>query len=144
MEFKNRVIRVENIPKDPVIYQEKVKPAGLLILIFIVGLVTYITGQQIIGILLCVIAGYGLFFVPGNSMIDFTKRFIILRNPINPKECTIIYWKEIVHWEIVRRNQKSPQLRLILDDGEEVLIEIIHMQAITKLLSEYVIEEEGE
>ena len=143
MEFKNRVIRVENIPMEFIVYREKTKPVRMLIYVLIVGLGVFFF-QRILGIFLISITTYALFVVREDSLLDFTDRFIIIRDQPNKSECTIVYWRELSYWAIVASGKNNAFLKIYLDDGAEMMIYIVNVKKVREVMRKYAPKKEVE
>ena len=136
-EFKNRIIRISNIPNDKVIYEVKSKPVLSFLVSCAIGIALLFTRFWMFGLFFLLISLYALFFLPNHIMMKFTDRFLISFNEKNDQECTIIYWNEIVKWTYIVTRQSTDFIYVELIDGDCMNLPVMPQQKVQKLLRKY-------
>ena len=136
-EFKNRIIRISNIPNDKVVYEVKSKPVLSFLVSCAIGIALLFTRFWMFGTFFLLISLYALFFLPNHVMMKFTERFLISFNDKNDQECTIIYWNEIVKWTYIVTRQNTDFIYVELIDGDCMNLPVMPQQKAQKLLRKY-------
>jgi len=136
-EFKNRIIRISNIPNDKVIYEVKSKPVLSFFVSCAIGIALLFTRFWMFGVFFLLISLYALFFLPNHVMMKFTERFLVSFTEKNNQECTIIYWNEIVKWTYIVTRQTTDFIYVELNDGDRMNLPVMPQQKVQKLLRKY-------
>jgi hypothetical protein len=136
-EFKNRIIRISNIPNDKVIYEVKSKPVLSFFVSCAIGVALLFTRFWMFGVFFLLISLYALFFLPNHVMMKFTDRFLVSFIEKNNQECTIIYWNEIVKWTYIVTRQTTDFIYVELNDGDRMNLPVMPQQKVQKLLRKY-------
>ena len=136
-EFKNRIIRISNIPNDKVIYEVKSKPVLSFFVSCAIGIALLFTRFWMFGVFFLLISLYALFFLPNHVMMKFTERFLVSFTEKNNQECTIIYWNEIVKWTYIVTRQTTDFIYVELNDGDRMNLPVMPQQKVQKLLRKF-------
>ncbi len=138
MEYKNRVIRVENIPNLPINASIKLKPVASLWGMIAFSVFIMLTNRSwIIGIIIFILAIYGMAFVPNRKLIDFTNEFMISYLFNNKEECILIYWDEINQWRYIFGHGSNDHLSIVTNDGAKYMIDATNKVKVVKYLRKY-------
>ncbi len=142
--MKSKTLRIRNIPMEPpVIESICVKPT-----IFLMGMVVF--GAMLamlhiewmyLGVLIIGIAIFSLVVLPDRKLLEFTYDFMILYNCKDRELCKIVYWDEILSWQVLWR-AKRDILEIELVDNSVELLDIVAKGRVITFLRTYVKDKE--
>lgn len=138
--MRSQVIKVRNAPQSAgPVHAVRVKPFGVFILMFILGLAGLIFSSSAlssIGFCLMLFALFGLVMLPDRTLITFSPENLILYNRRDHSECFLIYWDEIVNWQYEWHPVNDDLVIMLVDDSIE-MIEVYSKRSVAKYLNLY-------
>lgn len=132
--FKSRTVRVSNLEEHKVLAKITVKPYASLITLLIVAVyLTIVSENKLFGIVIGVGCLCMILFVGDRTILEAADRYLIIFDPKNKEQCTVIYLSEIVSWEYVF-NRKTEELNFVLDDGAMISCQLIMNRRLMRYL----------
>ena len=115
--IKDRTIRIENIPKDLVIYQSKqrFRYTFIVIVLFSISLVMLDVNFYLIIIILLVIN----VFLSALSKVNLELSESFLLNYIEEEFVEIIYYSEILNYRVTDKESRIKTLKILTNDESE-------------------------
>ena len=115
--MNSKIIKTYNLPKDyELIYRQEAKPTIALVIISIIGVFSVYFYPHI-GSLFLMVGLFGIFFLPGKTLTDFTPEYVILFNRADKSDCTIVYYNEIIAWRYIK-GRRFDSLEIVLENGQ--------------------------
>lgn len=99
--MKSQTIRIKNLPAYSGLEEKvHVKPISLIIGLLIIGIVVAVTSSNIlIGVIIILLALFGLFVMPDKIICEFRDDYLILYNERDKARCNMIYYEDVVSWQ---------------------------------------------
>lgn len=135
--FKDRSIRIENVPKAKVRFRLTRKPLFTFVCLLALGIILLITDYQVSGWVLVVIAIFGLVFVPDKVILAIYDKFFVSYPIKNNGTCTIIYWQEVSGWKYIQRKDRYDSLVIQCRDGAQYDLMVMDKYRITVYFRRY-------
>ncbi len=76
---------------------------------------------------------FGIFFLPGKALTDFTPEYVILFNRADKSDCTIIYYDEIIAWRYIK-GRRFDKLEITLENGQIEEVECFARYMVTRYM----------
>lgn len=134
---KDRIIRVNNLPRDKALYQLNNKPVVPLLILIFIGVVLYLYNYFVFGILLTIFALFIILVVPNQKLLTITRRYIVSFSLKNRDECLVIYFSEIEYCEYVDKKDVMDKLLIKCTDGTDYEITVFNRNRVIRVLSKY-------
>lgn len=136
--MKSSLIKIENIDKlTPIAYTIRLKPLGILIGAFVVGVICFFMGTPFseIGLFLSVLAVFFFIVLPDRILLQFTDKSVRMYTKDTVGEVRILYYDEIVSYTY-EASHKKDTLYFTLVDGSTYSLEVYGQRKLKKILSE--------
>ncbi|MDD6467535.1 MAG: hypothetical protein PUF50_05090 [Erysipelotrichaceae bacterium] len=132
--YKSRTVRVSSLEEHKVLAKITVKPYASLVTLLIVAIyLTIVSENKLFGIVIGLGCVCMILFVGDRTILEAADRYLIIFDPKNKEQCTVIYLSEIVSWEYVL-NRKTEELNFVLDDGAYISCQLIMNRRLMRYL----------
>jgi hypothetical protein len=138
--MRSQYIRTRNIP-DSIRKNARtirVKPWGLLVGLFVLGIVVVAMRSYTVGIALpiLILTLFSLLGMPDRILIQFTPDYMLVYNRHDRQECTMIYYEDVVSWQY-EYHRSSDLLVFNLTDGTSEAVDMYSRHAISRCMKTY-------
>ena len=97
--MKSKELKTYNLPEDRVLLANiDAKPNGVILLVFVFGLLLVAFKQYVWGVSIAVLASCASFVLPNKVLIEFYQDYMVLYNHASKFTCEIIYYDDVVVW----------------------------------------------
>lgn len=100
--MESKKLLVNNIPDGKIIQIIRAKPINHLFFVIAIAMTLIVSNidevVQLMGIMLFVLAVFGLAFLPERKLISFYKNYLIVYNEVNRSFCNLLYYDEILSY----------------------------------------------
>ena len=141
--YKNRVIRIEDIPTvNAFKYEQRLKPYVPIFIFLAANIVCFVFDiARPVTIAFILFMCYVLFFVPDRTSLMITDKFVIEYHE-DGKECSIYYYDEVLSWKIEEGKTSMDHLLLNMKDGFGAQIPTSNPTKVVKVLRKFIEEKE--
>lgn len=120
MQMKSKMLKKWNLPS----YGKKLdqitsKPYLFLLLLALCGVVLFLWGHAVIGVVVVVTAGYQ--FCVGQNLIlcEFYDQYAVFYPEAGSDECFLLFWEDVAGWQY-QSGWMHDTLKILLKDGNSV------------------------
>lgn len=141
-EFKDRQIRISNIPPVKVRYRLTNKPSLALLTLGVFGLVILETSLPWVGYIFLTLTIFFLFFIPTKTQLALTDEFLVYYLMQSDHECLIIYYQEVARWKLVKQYGREAYLLLTCLDEATYELNVMNPIKVASWLRQYLADKE--
>lgn len=118
--MESKKLLVNNIPDGKIIQIIRAKPTNHLFILIAIAMILIVSETdefiQLLGIMLFILAVFGLAFLPERKLISFYKNYMVVFNEVNRSFCNLLYYNEILSYRYIR-GRKYDILAIEMVDG---------------------------
>lgn len=145
MNVKSKILKIRNLPKDGKrIDHVNAKPYLFIMVCLIIGIVFLFTQLYFVGIIISVLFLYYLVFVRDVVLVEFFEQYAVFYLNNGKDECFLLFWEDIVKWEIINNRSDLDHLNIILRNQESITLKCLSKKKVAKYFMQYAINSESE
>lgn len=129
--IKDRTIRIENIPKEQLIYQSREGFSYTFLVLFLFGISLIMLNVKVY--LIAIILTLFYIFLNGSYKIKFEVRETFLLHHISEDVAEIFYYNEMINYRVNRDDKNSIILNILNDDESEYKFVVLDTKVIEAL-----------
>lgn len=132
--MKSKEIMVHNLPYNRAIIADvDAKPFPLLFSSMLLGGFLIALSLTAYGIALIALSVMTLAFLPNVVLIEFSEDYLVIYNKVDKRNCTMVYYDEIVFWTY-NRGIREDELSIELSDGSVEKINCFSKKKISRIM----------
>lgn len=133
MNIKSKILKIRNLPTNgKKIDQINSKPYMCIIVFLLFGIAMLWTSFYLLGIIITLIFLFYLLFVKDKTLVEFYDQYVIFYLNNGKEECFLLFWEDILHWDITQNRKDLDVLNIILKDNEQIALNCLSRKKIEK------------
>lgn len=143
VNVKSKILKIRNLPKDGKrIDHVNAKPYLFIMVCLLIGIAFLFTQIYFVGIIITVLFLYYLVFVRDVVLVEFFEQYAVFYLNNGKDECFLLFWEDIVTWEIINNRNDLDHLNIVLRNQESITLKCLSKKKVTKYFTQYAITSE--